>query len=229
MEPADVARSIRRRAAEVRHMGEYIGFWEWVVWSFLRDVPVHMLFGSTIVDVRRVFGPAAPAPKGGIHRVAAVQCSGGGYRSAAVQTNRGHVPIVNHFLVGTATNAVVNVEEATSLREIRGDKCAARAAMRVGWVLKHTTRAGDCGIDVMAYHAGLVRVPSTWQKIRADLAKFMLDVQDQKDWQDAFVACQDAPPQQSGQQVLTDSCETVGILLSRFEICECPGNRHLFW
>ena len=185
-----VARSIRRRAAEVRRLGEYIGFWEWVVWSHARDVNVHMLFGSTIVDVRRVFGPPAEHPSGGIHRVASVRCSGDGYRSSAVNPNRGHVPSSNHFLVGTS-NAVVDVSEATGLSEIGAERSAVRAAMRVGWVLKHTTRAGDCGIDVMAYHSRRVRVPSTWKTIRDELANFMLDVQNHPDWQHSFVACQE--------------------------------------
>ena len=107
--------------------------------------------------------PPAEHPSGGIHRVAAVRCSGDGYRSSAVNPNRGHVPSSNHFLVGTSTNAVVDVSEATGLSEIGAERSAVRAAMRVGWVLKHTTRAGDCGIDVMAYHARRARVSSTWK------------------------------------------------------------------
>ena len=87
-----------------------MGFWEWVVWSFLKDVQVLMLLGSVIVDVRVVFGPAAVAPTHGVHRVAAVMLlSDGSYRSAVAPANRGHVPVVNHFLVGTTRRNVVEV------------------------------------------------------------------------------------------------------------------------
>ena len=112
MEPksGDVARSIRRRAKHVLNMGEHVGFWEWVVWSFLKDVAVLMLFGSEVVDVRVVFGPAAGAPTRGIHRVAAVMlAANGSYRSAVAPDNRGHVPVINHFLVGTTKRGVVDV------------------------------------------------------------------------------------------------------------------------
>ena len=91
-------------------MGEHVGFWEWVVWSFLKDVQILMLFGSVIVDVRLVFGPAAVAPMHGVHRVAAVMLlSDGSYQSAVAPGNRGHVPVVNHFLVGTTRRNVVEV------------------------------------------------------------------------------------------------------------------------
>ena len=137
MEPAsvDVARSIRRRSAQVLQMGEHVGFWEWVVWSFMRDVSVLMLFGSDVVDVRVVFGPASVAPTRGIHRVAAVMlAANGSYRSAVAPDNRGHVPVSNHFLVGTTKRGVVDVV-ATGPPAIHLERCAVRAAMKVGWVL----------------------------------------------------------------------------------------------
>ena len=174
-------------------MGEDVGFWEWVVWSFMRDVSVPFLFGSEVVDVRVVFGPASVAPTRGIHRVAAVMlAANGSYRSAVAPDNRGHVPVVNHFLVGTTKRGVVDVV-ATGPPAIHRERCAGRSAMKVGWVLKHTQKLGDCGIDVMAYHAGLVRIPSTWQAIRRDLSKFMLVKLNKKEWQDSFVCCQDVP------------------------------------
>ena len=112
MEPksGDVVRSIRRRAKHVLTMGEHVGFWEWVVWSFLKDVAVLMLFGSDVVDVRRVFGPAAGAPTNGVHRVAAVLLlADGSYLSAVAPDNRGHVPVINHFVVGATSRKFVEV------------------------------------------------------------------------------------------------------------------------
>ena len=65
--------------------------------------------------------------------------------------------------------------------------------MQVRWVFKHTQKMGDCGIDAMSYHAGLVRIPSTWQAIQRDLSKFMLENMNKKEWQASFVCCQDVP------------------------------------
>ena len=194
MEPksGDVARSIRRRATHVLTMGEHVGFWEWVVWSFLKDVAVLMLFGSDVVDVRRVFGPAAGAPTNGVHRVAAVLLlADGSYLSAVAPDNRGHVPNINHFVVGACSRKFV--EDVATGPPHKKMKCAVKAAMQIGWVLKHTQKMGDCGIDAMSYHAGLVRIPSTWQAVRRDLSKFMLDNLHKDEWQASFVCCQDVP------------------------------------
>ena len=175
-------------------MGEHVGFWEWVVWSFLKDVQILMLFGSVIVDVRLVFGPAAVAPMHGVHRVAAVMLlSDGSYQSAVAPGNRGHVPVVNHFLVGTTRRNVVEVVATGPPNPIYRKRCAVRAAMQVGWVLKHTQKMGDCGLDAMSYNAGMVRTPSTWQAIRRDLSKFMLENMNKTEWQESFVCCQDVP------------------------------------
>lgn len=229
MDSADVARSIRKRAAEVRRMGIYIGFWEWTVWSFLKDVLVLMLFGTEVVDVRRVFGPPAAAPTRGTHRVAAVQCEGGSYKSA-VMRGRGHGPVCNHFLVGAARPGGVDSGVADAPVPAQG-RSAVRAAMRVGWVLRETTRAGDCGIDVMAYHSRLVRVPSSWKTIRNQLADFMLDVVDTPAWQDAFVACQDgAIMNATGKTVLVRGRNPV--LRSPFPLHPLPSSPlppHLFF
>ena len=168
----------------------------------MRDVSVPMLFGSEVVDVRVVFGPVAGAPTRGTHRVAAVMLAANGtYRSAVAPDNRGHVPVINHFLVGTAKRGVVDVV-ATGPPSIHRERCAVRAAMKVGWVLKHTQKLGDCGIDVMAYHSSLVRIPSTWQAIRRDLSKFMLDNINKKEWQESFVCCQDVSRHQPEPQTL---------------------------
>ena len=64
------------------------------------------------------------------------------YRSAVAPD----VPVINHFLVGTTKRGVVDVV-ATGPPAIHRERCAVRAAMKVGWVLKHTQKLGDCGID----------------------------------------------------------------------------------
>lgn len=192
MDPNHIARSIRRRAQEVRKRGKEIGFWEWCVWGALANVTVHMLFGSQIINVTQVFAPpAGPEPPRETHRVAAVRAaSGKGYRSAVAPGSSGHVPVVNHFVVGVASKSVVDVESSAGAAA-NPSSCAVRAAMRAGWVLRATTLIGDCGIDVMAFHSRQVRIPSTWDKIRGQISDFMLSVQNKPEWQDSFMACQD--------------------------------------
>ena len=192
MDPNDIARSIRRRAQEVRKRGKEIGFWEWCVWGALMNVTVHMLFGSQVINVTRVFGPPTrPEPHRETHRVAAVRAtSGKGYRSAVAPGSSGHVLVINHFVVGVASKSVVDVESSAGAAA-DPSSCAVRAAMRAGWVLRSTTLIGDCGIDVMAFHSRQVRIPPTWDKIRGQISDFMLAVQNKPEWQDSFIACQD--------------------------------------
>ena len=192
MQPHNLHRAIRRRAEQVRVLGTYIGFFEWCCWSALKSVAVHMLFGTTVIDIRSVFGPPVVGKHRRTHRVAAVRVAGGhGYHSAVAPGGRGHVPVCNHFLIGVAPQTVADIAGAAATGPHKVSTCALRAAMRAGWILKHTAKQGDCGIDVMCYHAGLVRVPSSWQAVRNELADFMLAVQGENEWQECFAACQD--------------------------------------
>lgn len=52
---------ILERAAEVRRMGCYVGFWEFVCWGELTQSRVLILFGENLVDVREQFAPDLPA------------------------------------------------------------------------------------------------------------------------------------------------------------------------
>ena len=60
MTSADVAAAIAQRATNVRRMGAYVGFWEWLIYSAMRDRPVLMLFGSNIVNIRELSVPPEP-------------------------------------------------------------------------------------------------------------------------------------------------------------------------
>ena len=65
---------IRQRAAEVRCMGSHIGFYEFLAWSEMQQVQVHLLFGENVVNVRRLFSPYSPMLETKpIHRIAAVR------------------------------------------------------------------------------------------------------------------------------------------------------------
>ena len=216
MDPTNVARSIRHRAKEVRVRGKEIVFWEWCVWGALQKVAVRMLFGSQVINVSQAFGPpSGPEAHRGIHRVAAVRASSGpGYRSAVAPGSSGHVPVVNHFVIGVASSSVVDVEPSAGAAA-KPTQCAVRSALRAGWKLKTTTLIGDCGIDVMAFHTGKVRIPSTWDNIRGQLADFMVAVQNKSEWQDSFRACQDVTGVWNG--LIPISCLVANWILPRSE------------
>ena len=191
MASAGVAVAIAKRADNVRRMGSYVGFWEWLLYSAMRDRPVLMLFGSSIVNIRDFFSPPGPPPTGRAVRVAAVRLTTkGGYKAETMVTEKGtygYQPLVNHYLIGTAgAPAAASGGHGPEKRS----SCAVREALRVGWMLRETQACGDCGVDVMAWHERRVRIPSTFRAIREELAAFMIGVKDDASWQGVFKACQ---------------------------------------
>ena len=56
--PEDAGIAMAQRAKQVR-LPVYIGVWEWVAWAVSHSTPVHILFGSNLVDVCGVFAPEA--------------------------------------------------------------------------------------------------------------------------------------------------------------------------
>ncbi len=92
-------------------------------------------------------------------------------------------------MIGVATQAAA---VSGSLPSVVKAGSAARRTLRVGWVLKEMVAQGDCGIDAMAFNAGMPHNAATWKAIRAELADFMLEVAHRVTWQDSFKACHDS-------------------------------------
>ena len=165
-------------------MGEYIGFFEFLLWASIRDVDVLLLMGSNIINVRGLFGmEGVPNPDRPIHRIAAVNTKNGVWYSVEGRTNE---VTVNHYVIGILCDGVVSAPRRPTV----GKAMAIRAAMSVGWTLKATNTTGDCGIDAMAHHSGAVRNRAVFQNIRDELSAALLERCEQPAWQDAFVACQ---------------------------------------
>ena len=57
-----LAEQVLRRALQVRRMGTYIGAFELVVWSSLRNVKVGLVVGGSVHQIRDWFMPALPQP-----------------------------------------------------------------------------------------------------------------------------------------------------------------------
>ena len=149
--PKNLAKEIERHAALIRNAGEYIGLFEWVVWSAMRKACVHMLFGSNIVDVGAMFGPpvCADGGFGPVHMVAAVMTSKSGFWRSAGGIGT-LLPTINHYVIAASMpgveNEVITIPPAASSQETAEGgvgvdekqnyqgSCARKHALNVGWV-----------------------------------------------------------------------------------------------
>ena len=218
---------IVRRAEEVRCVGTYLGFFEWVVWGDMSGSHVHMLLGDHVTDIRACFAPGLPAlVSDDIHRVAGVWSSHGLWLSSVRDGIL--LPRVNHYVIGVAAHGsasaassswenaasgsaagsastVAGAAASSSAGEkaagpVRRPLSAKRCAMRVGWILKATEARGNCGIDAMAHHGGWSRTAASLSALRAELADAMLQRMADPAWHDVFLACQEgAGPPPSAQ------------------------------
>jgi hypothetical protein len=203
---SEIAHAMRLRADELQMLGEYIGFFEWLVWAVMRQVGVHILMGSNVVDVLSLFGHGL----GGfepvdIHRVAAVRGSPCAWLSAAVHGTTGWTS--NHFMIGCliAGRAEISLSDVLPHKSSTIAQAAWMDAKDAGWALKETAANGDCGIDAMAYHEGLPRCSKSWLKLRNEIANFMRLVADSAPWQAAFELCAEDGRGASVGSICTDS------------------------
>jgi len=56
-------KDIRKRAGEVSMPGQFIGWFEWLVWAKMHSYRVTVLLASTPIDLWAVFGAGLPQPK----------------------------------------------------------------------------------------------------------------------------------------------------------------------
>ena len=93
--------ALEARADEVKQVSEWIGLFEWLVWSELRHVNVHLLFGINVLNVRAFVGASAIEDAGTqIHRACGVGLADNVWLSAAPQ---GHAAVaMNHWVIGDA-------------------------------------------------------------------------------------------------------------------------------
>ena len=94
-------------------MGAYIGLFEWLVWSRMNNVEVHMLFGSSVVVLSRFLGvQLPPVPAETVHRACAVRGGGSGSGLHAWLSSCPNDilnPEVNHYLAGQAASGHTSV------------------------------------------------------------------------------------------------------------------------
>ena len=213
----DLAAQIGARAHQVEAMGSYIGIFEFLVWSLMRNAALHMLFGESLVDIGAVFAPAiAPVfvdlPVEQTCVVVACLATSSGLLAAGARA--GVLPRVNHYVVGVplanCTNSLVLdcTSLATQLSSPGPQSCGAMS-LNAGFALRLTGMVGDCGVECMCFFEGRNADHLTVRQIRRDLAEFMRRRQLDVRFQDAFVACQEAAP-----PMPSSLCSLVGPQLS---------------
>ena len=182
--------SIRARALEVRRPGAYIGFLEWAAWGCLEQRRILMLLGADVWDIMEVFAPGVSIPADApVCRVAAVRVSASGSWLSPGLPGQGLD--ANHFVIGSAPREPLPCAPASSkARGAGGD--AQSNALRLGWLLRETVAQGDCGLDVMAYHLGLERIPLCWLELRVRIADFLDEHAADASWQEIAEACQES-------------------------------------
>lgn len=191
--PDSVCAAIECRAHEVARLGEFIVFFEWLVWGHLRKTTVLIQMGSNVVHVQELFGCALPAFEPvAVHRVAAVRTSQHGWLSADVPGSYGEFDC-NHFVIALPIEGrpAPLLQKVLTKQKSEFRSTAREEALVAGWSLKASDTNGDCGIDTMSYHAGEPRCSPTWRRIRKELSQFMISVRTCPLWQDAFVCCQE--------------------------------------
>ena len=195
---ADHADEMRLRAAQVEISENYLGFFEWVVWSVLRHARILMLFGSRAFDVGLMFAPELltnlPSETRSTLRVVACQVDDGGCLLSAVVPGSLR-PLVNHFVIGiplSPDDAVASSLESPSaslLQSTTKRETAVAAAQRAGWGIKLTNATGDCAPDTMTYFQKIERNLETWKLVRKEIAEKIRSVADDVSWNQVFRCC----------------------------------------
>ena len=186
---ADIAAAMLIRADEIREDGEYIGLFEFLLWSHLRRRSVKLLFGSNLVDLAEVVG--FPIPDIFLEDpmyVCGVRMSADGrWLSAAGAAVR-----INHYVIAVPLDAP---DEAA-----QGKQAVAMARL-AGFSLKATEACGNCGIDCMTAADMTLRSMENFTTLRSELADSLESKTGDADWQAAFSRCGEMPGRDHGDVV----------------------------
>ena len=190
---SSVAEKIRDRAAAIRQLGEYIGTFEFLAFSELKQFNVKLYVGCIdgcgVTDIREVFalglGPLEK-PLGDCHVVGCRvtdDCFGLGLPYMI-----DGLPQFNHWVIG-----VPLTEPSPGVSSIKGVDVFKVVMASAGIAIIETQALGDCGLDVLSHTLALPRNAATFKKLRSEIADFMVLVAESALWQDIWVACEGAP------------------------------------
>ena len=212
-------------------MGTYIGAFELVVWSVLRNVQVGLVVGGSVHQVREWFMPALPGPlsssscSASTHHL--VACNLGTRGTLHPVDTFAPVPNFRHYVVGSPLPG----HSHASVDPVSGSASLRAVCLKLGFGVVETQCAGDCGIDAMCYHQGLPRNAAEFKRVWCELAAFMQAHADDAAWQDCFRACGESIPSPArprpGPQSRCQASQPVRHQRVRRRRGHCPASQRL--
>ena len=185
---ASVSEQILDRAAAVRELGEWIGTFEFLVFSQLKHYDVNMYIGAGCSNLREIYAPGLgpiAEPLGVCH---VIGCKVIGFGLGLPEMVAGS-PSFNHWVIGVpltgSSPGVSHVKDVDFFKVVMAGH---------GLAVLETQALGDCGIDVMSHALALKRCASTYKKLRSELAEFMVHCATDPVWHDIWSACCEAAP-----------------------------------
>ena len=192
----DIVLQIRARAEIAGIDYDWIGFYEWLIWSSLRQRTVHLVLNDNVVNINAVFGPLVspflatcsdPAYVAGVQMVA-----GGHLQSSGCVNGR---PVINHFVVAIPLSAgdrhTFETQEVLGSGTSWNGQSAFASARRAGFGLLCTVADGNCGTESMLFLEGTDSSPVALTNLRSELKAEMLRTAIDARWQEVFHVTQE--------------------------------------
>ena len=191
-----VVAQMTARALEVSRLGQYWGFFDWIMWGHATSCRVWLWFGHELVDLFETFCPGHPCPPGASGRVVNVAACLG------LQVAQGALPGVNHFILlepfAEQPPPTVSVSDwgahlAAERKHWDPQDAADLAAfyMDLGFACVHTASTGDCAPDACVLFEGGISGPMAWKTQRTRVAAAIQSFCCEPWAQEAFGACQE--------------------------------------
>ena len=187
---ATVSEQILDRAASIRKLGEWIGTFEFLVFSELKRYQVYLYVGAGRTNVREVFAPGLgplPEPLGECH-VIGCKLTGDGF-GLGLPEMIGGSPSFNHWAIGVPMTGTLS--GVSHVKDVHLFKVVMAS---MGLAVVETQALGDCGVDVLTHALALTRCAATYRKLRSELADFMAHCAGSPAWHDAWLACCEFAP-----------------------------------
>ena len=191
---AAVAKQIVARAATVRRQGEYIGFFEFAIWCFLRRRNLCLNLGTKWVHLDELHPMLQEYTRAQDSKTSAhiAGCHWDDELSTWAAIHEEYKFALGHYV------AAVPLDDKPPTQEVC--RTLQYQLYALGYMIIGTAAQGDCGIDALAYYdndfvdLGLVE----YRKLRYELATAMRTFANEVSWQKVFRACQEngdeAPP-----------------------------------
>ncbi|MCP4241726.1 MAG: hypothetical protein GY772_14295 [bacterium] len=192
-EPVLTAAAMATWAGKVARLGEYVGFFTFLVFAVLRQRKFFVRIGPARIDVVETFAPwALEEGTWGEHCcVDAVACRLDVERGCDAVSDVVPATAVNHYVA--AVSLSLGEDPASETPAVAGGEGLDATYRRLGVGILRTVADGDCGLDVLTLADGDMRGVLQRSRLRRELQAFTLSVAADVRWQHAFLACQEVP------------------------------------